>query len=418
MTRRLLLVTYHFPPSAASGTFRMLGFARHLPRHGWDVTVVAPPDLPWEPSDPTLAARIPDETTVRYVPYPSHYPKALRWAAPWGVWLVMALRECARATREERPDAVLTSGPPQFVHLLGLYLKRRHRLPWVADFRDPWVTDGSGRRPHSLRGRWEAFWERQVMTHADTILANAPNACQTFQTAFPEQADRIITLTNGYDPEVFPRRPAAAPHGGPLRVVHTGELYANRDPRPFLDALHALRQASQAGGPSLRVSFVGRAARGGVDLPVEIARRSLGEVVAVEGQVPYQQALQQLCDADLLLLLDSAGRRAGVPAKLYEYLGAGRPLLALAEMDGDTAAVLRQSGVAHRIAPPNDPERIRQALTELVDGLAAGTLAPPTEQQTARFTRAALAGRLAETLEELLLAHAVRASARPVLGVS
>jgi glycosyltransferase involved in cell wall biosynthesis len=313
---------------------------------------------------------------------------------------------------------VLTSGPPQFVHLLGLYLKRRHRLPWVADFRDPWVTDGSGRRPRSLRGRWESFWERQVMTHADTVVANAPNACKMFQAAFPGQADRIITLTNGYDPEAFPRPEAAAPRGGPLRVVHTGELYAGRDPRPFLDALHELWQASPAGGPALRVAFVGRGERGGVDLPAEVERRGLGEVVAVGGQVPYQQALEELCAADLLLLLDSAGRRAGVPAKLYEYLGAGRPMLALAEADGDTAAVLRESGVPHRVAPPNDPGRIRQALTELLDGLAAGTLAPPTEQQTARFTRVAVAGRLAETLEELQLAHAVRAGARPVLGVS
>jgi glycosyltransferase involved in cell wall biosynthesis len=416
MSRRLLLVTYHFPPSAASGTFRMLGFARHLPSHGWGVTVVAPPDLPWEPSDPGLTKRIPEDTTVRYVPYPSHYPKAVRWAAPWGVWLAAALGECVRAVREERPDAVLTSGPPQFVHLLGLYLKRRHRLPWVADFRDPWVTDGSGRRPRSLRGRWEAFWERQVIAHADTIIANAPNACRTFQDAFPRHADRMLTLTNGYDPEAFPRRDATAPRTGPLRIVHTGELYAGRDPRPLLDALQTLKQS--AGGLSFRVVFIGRGARGGLDLPAEVERRGLIEVVSIEGQIPYQQALHELCQADLLLLLDSAGRRAGVPAKLYEYLGAGRPMLVLAEADGDTAAVVRESGMPHRIAPPNDPGRIRQALTELVDGLTAGTLAAPAGQATERFTRAALAGRLAENLDSLVLAQTVRAGGRPVLAVS
>jgi glycosyltransferase involved in cell wall biosynthesis len=414
MARRLLLVTYHFPPSAASGTFRMVGFARHLPRYDWAVTVVAPPALPWEPSDSGLVRRISDDTTVRYVPYPSHYPKPLRWAAPWGVWLPDALRECARAVAEERPDAVLTSGPPQFVHLLGLYLKRRYRLPWVADFRDPWVTDGGPPRPRSLRGRWESFWERQVMAHADAVLANAPNACRAFREAFPRHADKFLTLTNGFDPEAFPRCETAKPHDLTLRIVHTGELYAGRDPRPFLDALQAL-------GPEaapLRVAFLGRVPRGGVDLPAEVERRGLGEVVAVRGQVPYQQALQEMCQADLLLLLDGAGRRIGVPAKLYEYFGAGRPLLALAEPDGDTAGVLRESGLPHRIAPPNDTGRIRQALAELVEGLAAGTLAAPTEEQTARFTRAALAGRLSDTLDGLLLAQAVRASARPVFGVS
>jgi glycosyltransferase involved in cell wall biosynthesis len=406
MARRLLLVTYHFPPSAASGTFRMVGFARHLPRYGWGVTVVAPPGLPWEPSDPGLVRRIPDDTTVRYVPYPAHYPKLARWTAPWGVWLVPALRECARAVAEERPDAVLTSGPPQFVHLLGLYLKRRHRLPWVADFRDPWITGGSEYRPQSLRGLWGAFWERQVMARADLLVANAPNACRSFRESFPRHAGKFLTLTNGFDPEAFPRRESPRLQSGPLRIVHAGELYAGRDPRPFLDALQGLRQERAT---PLRVVFLGRAPGGGVDLPAEVERRGLGEVVTITGQVPYQQALAELCQADLLLLLDSAGRRVGVPAKLYEYFGAGRPLLALAEADGDTAAVLRESGLPHRIAPPNDPAKIRLALGELVDGLAGHTLPAAVEQQTARFTRAAIAGRLAESLEGLLLAQAVRA---------
>jgi hypothetical protein len=90
----------------------------------------------------------------------------------------------------------------------------------------------------------------------------------------------------------------------------------------------------------------------------------------------------------------------------------------LAEIDGDTAAVVRESGMPHRIAPPSDPQCIGRALTELVDGLTAGTLAAPPGQATERFTRAALAGRLAENLESLLLAQTMRAGGRPVLAVS
>ncbi len=414
--RKLLLVTYHFPPSAASGTFRMLGFARHLPGFGWSTTVVAPPGLPWEPTDAGLVRQVPGETAVRHVPYPSGAPKAVRWAAPWGVWLWPALKECARAAQEERPDAVLTSGPPHFVHLLGLYLKRRHRLPWVADFRDPWVHGWGRERRLSARDRWDAFWERQVMAQADTVIANAPNACAALRAAFPRHAHKMVTLTNGYDPENFPRRAEAAALSESLHIVHAGELYAGRDPRSFLDALQSLNSDGQGGTRALRVSFLGRGARGNVDLPDEVERRGLGAVVEVGGQVPYAQTLQELCQADILLLLDGPGRRVGVPAKLYEYLGAGRPMLVLAEADGDVAAVLRESGVPHRIAPPGDPARIRQALLELVEGLAAGRLAPPTKQQTARFTRAAIAGRLAEVLEECLAPQG--AAARLALRLS
>src|SRR5205814_10190794 len=91
----LLMLTYHFPPSAAVGSFRMLGFARHLPKFGWRTVVVAPPSLPWEPDDPALAARVPAETVVYPVPYPKRAPKVLRWMAPFSAWLPYA-RAAAR----------------------------------------------------------------------------------------------------------------------------------------------------------------------------------------------------------------------------------------------------------------------------------------------------------------------------------
>ena len=96
MTRKLLLVTYHFPPSAASGTFRMLSFARHLPRFGWQVEVVAPPEMPWDPVDPGLSAQLPAETLYHAVPYPKRWPRLLRIVAPYAVWLPLAWRRTER----------------------------------------------------------------------------------------------------------------------------------------------------------------------------------------------------------------------------------------------------------------------------------------------------------------------------------
>src|SRR4029077_3555512 len=99
----------------------------------------------------------------------------------------------------------------------------------------------------------------------------------------------------------------------------------------------------------------------------EIRSRGLGDVVSVGGQVPYDECLARMVRADILLLLDTPGRRIAVRAKLYEYVGAGRPVLALGEPDGDTAWVLGQCGISHRIASPGDSKGIRQALAELVD---------------------------------------------------
>ena len=120
-------------------------------------------------------------------------------------------------------------------------------------------------------------------------------------------------------------------------------------------------------GKELRVRIIGKVIhQDEKDAIVAKMREVMNARVSLEEQVPYEQSIRTMVEADVLLLLDSPGRRAGVPAKLYEYIGAGRPILALAEPESDVAWVLRESGVAHRIAPPLDPEAIRRALTELL----------------------------------------------------
>src|SRR5258708_38705536 len=169
-----LLWTSHFPPAAASGAFGAFGFARHLPKFGWRTIVVAPPGLPTEPVDGDLLNRVPAGTPPYPVPYPKGIiSKPLRRLAPRAIWLPRAWATCQRALRDHRCDAIVTSGPPHIVHLLGLLLKRRYRLSWVADFRDPWVAGmrlpGLAPRKRSGVARLEAA----VMREAHSIAAHA-----------------------------------------------------------------------------------------------------------------------------------------------------------------------------------------------------------------------------------------------------
>ena len=355
--RTLLMLTYHFPPSAAAGTFRLLGFAQHLPRYDWRTVVVTPPSLPWEPVDSTLLERVPADTVVYPVPYPRHAPKVLRWAAQYSIWLWWARRAVEQAVREQRPDAVLTSGPPHMIHLLGRSLQRRYGLPWVADFRDPWITGRPEPAPQGWTRAWELFWERRLLPRANVVLANAPNAQAAYQTAYPRIADRIVTLTNGFDPELFPQCPTAPP-SEEVRILHAGQIVsAGRSALPLLDALRDL----PTGTRPIRLDFFGRTSvLNGFDLEKEIQQRNLSAVVRTLGQVSYGQALRAMTSADILLLIDSPGRRVGVPGKLYEYLGANRPIFALGEPDGDLAAILAASGMPHRIASPTDASAIRR----------------------------------------------------------
>ncbi|MCI0638804.1 MAG: glycosyltransferase family 4 protein [Gemmataceae bacterium] len=404
--RQLLLVTYHFPPSAASGSFRLLGFARHLPTSHWQVTVVSPPELPWEPVDAGLSRQVPPETTVCHVPYPKAAPKFLRWAAPYAVWLPRAWRVCRTLADSAHFDAVLTSGPPHSVHWVGLKLKKRFRLPWFADFRDPWVHANPVYRFRGMKRRWWQYWERKVLKYSDAVLANTPGVTNALRTAYPRFAAKMHTLTNGFDPW---ESAMVRPYGGrsELHLVHAGELYAGRDPRPLLDALARLHSQ----GNSIHFEILGRNSTTGLELDAEIERRGLCDKVRFRGQLPYQQALDAMAGADVLLLLDSPGRTLGVPAKLYEYFGAGRPILALAEPDSDVAKVLADSGVPYRLAAPRDAGAIADALAELTRIAISNQEAQPPEQ----FTRAHLTKTLAHMLEGHRIVRAkVRVVRKPV----
>ena len=397
--RKCLLLTYHFPPSGAVAVYRMLGLVRYLPKFGWQPIVVAPPRVPWEPEDASLLAQVPPETPVERVPFAHGFiGKVARTLAPEAHWLWQANRACKRMIREHQPAVILTSSPPGAIHLLGLWLQRRHGLPWAACFRDPWITNEPIDR-WTVALRWDRWLEGQVMKRATRLIANTPRNQQGWAAAYPHEAHKIVTITNGFDPERFKPRIDQKAATACLTILHAGELYSGRDPRPFLDALQAL----EAERLPVQVEFLGRKTEEVYDFPAEIQRRGLGERVRLAGQVPYAEALERMTRADILLLIQRPEYRVGVPAKLYEYLGTGRPILALAELDSDIAWVLRESKVPHRIAAPTDVAQIKQALIELTREVLAGVSALPDMNALHQFTRERMAQRVAECLDRCVM---------------
>jgi glycosyltransferase involved in cell wall biosynthesis len=402
MVRKVLLLTYHFPPSGAVAVYRMLGLVRHLPKFGWQPIVVAPPRVPWEPEDESLLAQVPPETPVERVPFATgFFGKVSRYIAPEAHWLWPARNACIRMIREHRPAAILTSSPPGCVHLLGRRLQRKFGLPWLADFRDPWVTNHP--IPHlTLSLRCARWLEAKVMRDANVLIANTPLNQRGWAEAYPASAGKIVTITNGFDPERFVAPPAHAV-GKTVTILHAGELYYQRDPRPLLDALRQIRNLDAAF--PVRLEFLGRQTAALFDFDQEIRSRNLGDAVRLVGQAPYAEALNRMMRADILLLVNSPDFRVGVPAKLYEYLGAGRPILALAELDSDVAWVLRESGVLHRIAPPRDLSAIKQALVELTRDVQAGAQAVPDRTALQHFTRERMAQKFAATLDQSVVSQ-------------
>ena len=154
------------------------------------------------------------------------------------------------------PTLSSTSGPPHFTHHIGYHLHRWTGLPWLADFRDPWVAGDQSPVTWKVSSR-SAGDELRVMREANAIILNAPNACNLLRQAYPEHAAKMTTITNGYDPESFELNPIPPLSGPTIEVVHTGVVYANRSPQPFLEAIRLLDSATLA-GRNLRLRFIGQ----------------------------------------------------------------------------------------------------------------------------------------------------------------
>jgi hypothetical protein len=404
--RHVLVISLHFPPSAASGSNRIYAFAKYLPRFNWSVSVVAAPSTPWEPIDSQSVLNLPLGSEVTYVTYPMN--RAIRrlqdliirsgFIDAHAVWCPSAWNGCRRLIRRRRPDAILTSGPPHSVHLIGSLLSKHYNLPWIADFRDPWWTGALS--INNGPDKWARYWERTVFHRASVVIGNAPRATDVLRASFPKLAHKFVTITNGFDrAEHYAGAPTdGVDHSSMPSIVHSGAIYYGRDPKPFFSALRLYHDSLAPDAPPLHAFFYGLH-EPAVGIESELNRLRLGAVVSMCGQVPQLEALKAVKAATLLLLLDTPGRQIGVPAKLYEYMGAERPILALAEPDSDVARTLRASGILHRVAKPLDTKAIYDAMCSLLKDICHGVPAVGDSTALDGFTRVATTQQLSKVME-------------------
>jgi glycosyltransferase involved in cell wall biosynthesis len=273
-------------------------------------------------------------------------------------WLPYLLPSALRLARRERFDCVITTSGPESVHLAGLALARRGA--WIADLRDGWGFETLHSWPTRAQARLDAALERRVARRADLMTAVTEPLATDLRERLGADAH---TVTNGYDPEEVPPRTGSSPLLGSGRrsLVHTGRMASSqRSPAPLLDAVRLLRRRGSPAAERLELVFAGPLTP---DERRLLGASDLAGVVRHVGNLEREEALRLQGEADGLLLLTAGTRRGEATGKLYEYLGAERPILVLGD-ESEAARIVRDAG-AGIAAPTSDPEAIAAALERL-----------------------------------------------------
>lgn len=433
--RTVLLVAYHFPPlRGSSGMQRTLRFARHLPKFGWRPIVLSIDPGAYEETGEASGNEVPPELEVhrafgfnaaRKLSLFGRYPNWVALPDRWANWRFWAVRKALRLVRSERIDAIWTTFPIATAHTIGRDVARRARIPWIAEFRDPmWQSDWPPEP--AANAAWKKL-ETEIFTTADWVVFTAPSAVGMYTERFPEfGASKIAVIENGYDEETFRRAEAALRSRGegaaassegpaastavrgsrPITLLHSGIVYrSERDPSQMFAAIAALKRKGLIGVESLRIVLRASGAEG--DYQADLERLGIADIVRLEPAIDYVAALNEMLTVDGLLLLQAANCNAQIPAKLYEYLRARRPILALTDPTGDTARTL-DAAAAGRIARLDSAAEIEAALPLFLEEIRTGTARMPTEPTVARYSREAQSGELAALLQKAVSSVATR----------
>ncbi len=408
--KRLLMVAYHFPPlRGSSGIQRTLRFVQHLPKFGWEPLVLTASPRAYEDTSDDQLAEVPAGTvverafalnTARHLSLFGRYPGALALPDRWATWRWGAVAAGMAMIRRYRPDAIWSTYPIATAHVIGSTLARKSGLPWIADFRDPMAQDGYPSDPRAWRAYREI--EENALRQARRVVFTTPGCAQLYRDRYPDiPADRSVIIENGYDEETFARAEAgrgpAPAAGGRFVLLHSGVIYPDeRDPRPLFAALGLLKKsgALSAAGFCLRL----RASAYDAMLAELAATNDVVDLVSIEPAIPYHAALEEMLSVDGLLILQASNCNQQIPAKLYEYVRAGRPVLALTDPVGDTASTLRGAGLTS-IARLDDVAAIVEALPAFVARVRAGRESSATPSAVASASREGRAKTFAALLD-------------------
>ena len=388
--KKVLIITYYWPPAGGPGVQRWLKFAKYLPDFDIQPIVYVPENPTYPIIDEGLLEEIPGKAIIlkRKITEPYQLAsvfskkntkgissgiipnrkkqtllqKALLWVRgnifipdARFLWVNPSVEFLKEYIREQGIDTIITSGPPHSLHLIGLKLKEELQLKWFADFRDPWTTIGyhSALKLSSYAEKRHRYLEKKVLTSADAVIVTSKTTKEEFQAITSKP---IEVITNGYDIEKVEKQPLDEK----FTLAHIGSFLSDRNPKIVWESLQELVSENKRFAGSFQLKLIGKVSQEVLD---SIAAHQLEAHCLNLGYVSHKEAIGHQRKSQVLLLveIDSAETKSIIPGKVFEYMVSERPIIAIGPKDSDFAEIITATNTG-TFFTYTDKEKLKKTL--------------------------------------------------------
>ncbi len=370
--KKVLIITYYWPPSGGSPVLRWLNFAKYLPEHGWQPIIFTPKNPVPQAIDEDLLNEVPEHVQVfkGIVREPANFLGIKKSAKiqPAGLinekkkkslvqelviwirgnffipdarlfWIRPAARHIVKIIKDNPVDAIISTGPPHSTHMIAYRVKRRLGIPWLADFRDPWtkIDYYQDLKLGKLADRIHHKLEKKVLLYSDTVVTVGPTMTEEFTEM---GCEHVHTITNGHDtnPEIF----KGLTQSDKFSILHIGSMPSSRNPKNLWPVLNQLCSGNQDFASKLEIKLIGK-----VDSSImqAIKENKLEPYLVRIDNIPNKEALREMFKASILLLIvnNTHNSKGILTNKFFEYLSVGRPILCIGPEDGDVAEIMKDT---------------------------------------------------------------------------
>ena len=429
--KKVLIITYYWIPSGGAGVQRWLKFTKYLRDFGWEPIIYTPENPEFPSVDNSFEKDIPSDIQVIKTPIWEPYSiyrnltgkknqainagfisenkkqgwkdKLSIWIRgnflipdPRRFWIKPSVRFLTNYLNQNPVDAIITTGPPHSMHLIGLGLKKNFpELTWVADFRDPWTNIDFYKDLNLSRisDKIHHYFERKVVQCADSVVVVSNGMKAEYELMNPK---KIQVISNGYDESDVQK--VRVELDTKFSISHIGTLNGARNPKTVWKVLSDICAENTGFKADLQIQLVGK-----VDFSVleNIKNAGLNDNLLKIDYLSHSEAIaKQQSSQILMLLINNSGNAKGIlTGKFYEYLAAKRPILAIGPTDGDAADVLNQTG-AGKMLDFEDYKTTKEAILNYYSRFKAGTLKIESTS-VERFSRRSLTSELAALMNTL-----------------